>query len=63
MLWVGTKGFNYETNLQFSAYLDELGISHEKLIVPGAAHSAKEIMDAKGLKLMKFHERNFAQTE
>jgi enterochelin esterase-like enzyme len=59
MLWVGTKGFNYEYNLKYMNYLDQLGISYEKLIVPDAPHSAKTIYEKKGLALMQFHDRNF----
>jgi endo-1,4-beta-xylanase len=59
MLWVGTKGFNYEYNLKYMKYLDKLGISYEKLIVPEAPHSAKIIYEKKGLDLMQFHDRNF----
>ena len=63
LLWVGTKGFNYEFNLKFSDYLNELGVAHEKLIAPDIAHSAKGIYEIKGLELMKFHEQNFAANE
>ncbi|MFT5466153.1 MAG: enterochelin esterase-like enzyme [Verrucomicrobiales bacterium] len=61
MLWVGTKGFNYEYNLKFSKFLDGLGLPHEKLIVPEVPHSASGIYAKQGIKLMKFHERNFAK--
>lgn len=60
LLWVGTKGFNYEYNLKYSEYLKTLGISHKMLIAPGVAHSAKGIYDLKGMELMKFHKANFA---
>ncbi|NNE92167.1 MAG: 1,4-beta-xylanase [Verrucomicrobiales bacterium] len=61
MIWVGTKGFNYEYNLKFMEYLDELGVPYEKLIVPDATHSATQIYDAKGIELMQFHDRNFSK--
>ena len=61
MIWVGTKGFNYEYNLKFMKYLDKLGIPYEKLIVPDAPHSAKIIYEKKGLELMQFHDRNFGR--
>ena len=32
MIWVGTKGFNYEYNLKYMKYLEELNIPYEKLI-------------------------------
>ena len=59
LIWVGTKGFNYEYNLKYLKYLDSLGIPSERLIVAEAPHSAKIIYEKKGLELMKFHERNF----
>lgn len=61
LLWVGTKGFNYEDNLKYSKHLDSLGIGHKVLTVPGVGHSAREIYAQKGLELMKFHEANFAR--
>jgi endo-1,4-beta-xylanase len=61
MIWVGTKGFNYEYNLKYMKYLDRLGIPYEKLIVPDAPHSAKIIYEKKGLKLIQFHDRNFGR--
>tara|TARA_R110002096_G_scaffold4493_4_gene20772 strand:+ start:1143 stop:2063 length:921 start_codon:yes stop_codon:yes gene_type:complete len=59
LFWVGTKGFNYEFNLKYMSYMDELGIPYEKLIVPGVAHTANGMYGAQGLELMKFHDRNF----
>ncbi|MFT4547701.1 MAG: enterochelin esterase-like enzyme [Verrucomicrobiales bacterium] len=59
LLWVGTKGFNYEFNLKFSKYLDELGIGHQSLVVPDATHSAKLIYQKKGTELMRFHQQGF----
>jgi enterochelin esterase-like enzyme len=61
MIWVGTKGFNYEYNLKFMKYLDKLGVPYEKLIVADAPHSAKIIYEKKGLELMQFHDRNFSR--
>ena len=59
--WVGTKGFNYESNLKFSEYLGQLGVAQEKLIAEGVAHSAKGIDAMRGGELMKFHQRNFSR--
>ena len=59
MIWVGTKGFNYEYNLKFMTYLDELGIPYERLICPEAPHSAGTIYQKMGLQLMGFHDGNF----
>lgn len=59
LIWVGTKGFNYENNLQYSDYLKSLKIPHEKLIVEGVDHSATRIYEKRGLDLMKFHQQSF----
>lgn len=59
LFWVGTKGFNYEFNLKYMSYMEELGIPYEKLIVPDVAHTAKGMFEAQGLDLMKFHDRHF----
>ena len=59
LIWVGKKGFNYEFNLKYMKYLEELGIPYEKLVVPDAPHSAKIIYEKQGLKLMQYHQRNF----
>ena len=61
MIWVGTKGFNYEYNLKFMKYLDKLGVPYDKLIVPDAPHSTKIIYEKKGLELMQFHDQNFGR--
>jgi endo-1,4-beta-xylanase len=60
LLWVGSKGFNYEYNLKYSAYLRKLGLDHQLLVVPDAPHSARIIYEKQGVELMKFHQRNFA---
>ncbi|MDV6032656.1 MAG: esterase family protein [Phycisphaera sp. RhM] len=61
MIYVGTKGFNYENNLQYTTFLKGLGIDHRVLIVPGVTHSATGIYAEKGLEIMRFHEANFAR--
>ena len=61
LIWVGTKGFNYEYNLKFMKYIDGLGIHYEKLIVPDAPHSTKIIYEKSGIALMQFHDRNFGK--
>lgn len=63
LLWVGTKGFNYDYNLKFSDYLDELKLKHEMLVVPEAPHSAKIIYEKNGNELMQFHQKNFAKAK
>ena len=61
LIWVGTKGFNYEYNLKFMKYLDGLGIPYKKLIVPDAPHSTKIIYEKNWIALMQFHDQNFGK--
>ncbi|MHC4878923.1 MAG: alpha/beta hydrolase [Planctomycetota bacterium] len=61
LVHVGTKGFNYENNLEYMAFLDSLKIPYQKLIVEDAPHSAKVIYEKNGLDLMRFHAKNFEQ--
>ncbi|MBL4886691.1 MAG: 1,4-beta-xylanase, partial [Planctomycetaceae bacterium] len=62
LVHVGTKGFNYENNLEYMKHLDSLKIPYERLIVPEAPHSAMEIYKKSGLVIMKFHAENFKRT-
>jgi endo-1,4-beta-xylanase len=59
LIYVGTKGFNYENNLAYMKFLDSLKIPYERLIVPDAPHSAKIIYDKESLAIMKFHAESF----
>lgn len=59
LVHVGTKGFNYENNLQYMQYLESLEIPFEKLIVPEVPHSAIQIYQREGLKLIQFHAESF----
>ncbi|MCP4847260.1 MAG: 1,4-beta-xylanase [Verrucomicrobiaceae bacterium] len=61
LIWCGDKGFNYETNLEYLEYLNnELKVEAGQLIAPGIAHSASQIYEKHGIKLMQFHQRNFS---
>ena len=55
LIHVGTRGFNYQNNLAYMKFLDELKIPYQKLIVEDAPHSAKIIYKTSGLRLMRFH--------
>lgn len=59
LIHVGTKGFNYENNLAYMKFLEELRIPYQKLIVEGAPHSASRIYEKNGRDIMRFHARNF----
>lgn len=62
LIWCGEQGFNYETNLAFIDYLnDDLEVPVKKLIQPDVGHSASGIYEKQGLKLMRFHQRQFGR--
>ncbi len=61
LIYVGTKGFNYENNLAYMEFLDSLGIQYQKLIVPGVDHSGQRIYEKKAKRIMRFHADNFAK--
>lgn len=63
LIHVGTKGFNYENNLEYMKFLNSLGIEHRKLIVEGVPHSAKKIYEKKAKELVQFHAGNFANAK
>lgn len=58
-LHVGTEGFNYQNNLDYMKFLDELRIPHSKVIVEGAPHSALKIYQKSGLQIMRHHANAF----
>jgi poly(3-hydroxybutyrate) depolymerase len=60
LIWDGTKCFNYQFNLQFSAYLKELGVAHDLLSIPDVAHTATGSYDVKGDEIMRHHQKTFA---
>jgi Putative esterase len=60
---VGTKGFNYQNNLDYMKFMDSLKIPYDKVIVKGATHSAAQIYRAQGLRIMKFHEAGLKHDE
>lgn len=59
LIWDGTKCFNYEFNLKYSAYLKELGIAHEFLSIPDVPHTATGSYDVKGDEIMGHHQKTF----
>jgi hypothetical protein len=59
LIFVGTKGFNYENNLAYMEFLESLKVPFQRLIVEGAPHSARIIYEKRGLEIMKFHAENF----
>jgi endo-1,4-beta-xylanase len=60
LIWDGTKCFNYEFNLEYSAYLKELGLAHDFLSIPDVPHTATGSYEKKGDEIMRHHQRTFA---
>tara|TARA_Y100000385_G_scaffold122406_1_gene127216 strand:- start:881 stop:1831 length:951 start_codon:yes stop_codon:yes gene_type:complete len=60
LIHVGTEGFNYENNIAYMEFLEQLGVTFEQLIVEDVPHSAKRLYEEKGDVLIKFHARNFS---
>lgn len=61
LIWDGTKCFNYDFNLKFSAYLRGLGVAHEFLSIPDVPHTATGSYDVKGDSIMRHHQKTFDQ--
>ncbi|EKK04558.1 esterase [Rhodopirellula baltica SH28] len=59
MIYVGTKGFNYQNNLEYMAFLKSLEIPFESIVVPEVPHSAMKIYEQRCVDLMRFHAKNF----
>lgn len=59
LVWDGTKCFNYEDNVQYSAHLGKLGIAHEFLAIPEVPHSAVGSYEVKGDEIMRHHQKTF----
>ena len=59
LIWVGADEANYQSNLDFMNYLDELGIPYQKLVAPDIGHHAGQIYEIRGDVLLKFHDANF----
>ncbi len=61
LVHVGTKGFNYQNNLEYMKFLDSLKIPYQRLVVEGVPHNAMQIYQRRGLEIMQFHVKNFRQ--
>ncbi len=59
LIWVGSHEENYQSNLEFMDYLDELKIPYQKLIAPGIEHNARQIYEIRGEQILKYHDANF----
>ncbi|MEZ5944448.1 MAG: alpha/beta hydrolase-fold protein [Planctomycetaceae bacterium] len=58
----GDADFNFEANKEWHEHLTKLGIKNEFIIVPGAKHSATEVYDAVGQRVMQFHVESFRES-
>lgn len=59
-LWVGTKGFNYGSTLEYMKYLDTLDIAYQVYTVGGVGHNPSALYDIIGAQLMDFHWQGFS---
>ncbi|MEO9596156.1 alpha/beta hydrolase [Rhodopirellula bahusiensis] len=59
MIYVGTKGFNYQNNLAYMKFLTSLGIPFERIVVPEVPHSGLKIYEQRCVEIMRFHAANF----
>ena len=63
MIWVGTKGFNYEATLEYLGFLDGVGVPAERLIAPGVDHNPSWFYETLGVELLRFHGRHWGEAE
>lgn len=63
MIWVGTRGFNYEATLEYLGFLEGLSVPAERLIAPGVDHNPFWFYEARGVELLRFHDRHWGSVE
>jgi len=59
LIVIGTKDFNYASNLAYMNYLDDLRLPFEKIILEGVSHSNKEYYEQLTVATLKFHAESF----
>ncbi len=62
MIWVGTRGFNYEATLEYLGYLYGLRVPAERLIAPGVDHNPVWFYEAHGVDLLRFHDSHWRES-
>lgn len=62
LVYVGTKDFNYESNLEWMKHLESLQIPFERLIGEGIPHSGNQWYDQHGEQIMRFHTESFRRS-
>ncbi len=63
MIWVGTKGFNYEATLEYLGFLEGLSVPAERLIAPGVDHNPYWFYEMLGVELLRFHDRHWGAAD
>ena len=63
VIWVGSKGFNFEATLEYLGFLDGLGIPADRLIARGVDHNPLWFYETRGLELLQFHDRHWGEAE
>ncbi len=63
LVWVGTRGFNYEATLEYLGYLEGLSVPAERLIAPGVDHNPFWFYETLGVDLLRFHDRHWGTAE
>ena len=63
MIWVGTKGFNYEATLEYLGFLEGLSVPAERLIAPGVDQNPYWFYEMLGVELLRFHDRHWGAAE
>lgn len=62
LVYVGTKDFNYQANLDWMKHLSSLGIEYESLVVSDVPHSAVKHYQRNAAKIMGFHQESFRRS-
>lgn len=59
LLVIGTKDFNYPSNLNYMKFLDELKLPFDKIVLEGVSHSNPEYYAQLKIKTLLFHAESF----
>ncbi len=59
LLVIGTRDFNYSSNLAYMKYLEELRLPFERKILEGVTHSNKAYYEQLSVATLKFHAESF----
>lgn len=59
LLVIGTRDFNYSSNLDYMKFLDELKLPFSKIVLEGVSHSNPEYYAQLKVTTLKFHAESF----